>query len=434
MPKIASAGNFLFFTLYILGALLFWFLLGSSFILPKPQYIKPQGTQFRMGNKLYPINGCNYWYGGYLAGDTSADGVERLHQELDFLQAQGIQSLRVFFCGEGGPEYPYRIYPGVQIKPNQYNENIMQGFDRLLVELSKRRMTAVIVLSNNWEWSGGFGQFLEWSTGKKPRLPKTKGWDWDLYCNYIAQFYSNKKAMEYYTHWVTRIVNRVNSINNEPYKNATSILSWELANEPRPMKKKANTQMLQWVARSAKLIKKLDPNHMVTIGTEGLVGTGMDTSLFLQLMKLPQIDYGTIHLWPGIWRWYQGDPRGVNADSCWLRCERYIAAHAQWMKKINKPLVLEEFGVQRDGNSFQPQSSTEARDQFYKKIIRAVHAYDLAGYNFWGYAGLPKKDTTSWFWRQGDPYTADPPQEEQGLYSVFRTDTSTWKIISENGD
>jgi hypothetical protein len=27
------------------------------------------------------------------------------------------------------------------------------------------------------------------------------------------------------------------------------------------------------------------------------------------------------------------------------------------------------------------------------------------------------------------PYTADPPQEEQGLYGVYMNDVSTWKII-----
>jgi len=29
----------------------------------------------------------------------------------------------------------------------------------------------------------------------------------------------------------------------------------------------------------------------------------------------------------------------------------------------------------------------------------------------------------------GMAYSADPPQEEQGLYSVFTSDKSTWKVI-----
>jgi mannan endo-1,4-beta-mannosidase len=34
-----------------------------------------------------------------------------------------------------------------------------------------------------------------------------------------------------------------------------------------------------------------------------------------------------------------------------------------------------------------------------------------------------------YFMRQGMQYSADPPQEEQGLYSVFKSDKSTWKVI-----
>ena len=33
-------------------------------------------------------------------------------------------------------------------------------------------------------------------------------------------------------------------------------------------------------------------------------------------------------------------------------------------------------------------------------------------------------------WQPGDDYTGDPAQEEQGLYSVFASDTSTVRIIS----
>jgi mannan endo-1,4-beta-mannosidase len=35
-------------------------------------------------------------------------------------------------------------------------------------------------------------------------------------------------------------------------------------------------------------------------------------------------------------------------------------------------------------------------------------------------------------WKPGDPFTGDPPQEAQGLFSVFDRDTSTLQIISEH--
>ena len=33
----------------------------------------------------------------------------------------------------------------------------------LLAEMGKRQMHAVLYFNNSWEWSGGYGQYLEWA-------------------------------------------------------------------------------------------------------------------------------------------------------------------------------------------------------------------------------------------------------------------------------
>ena len=33
------------------------------------------------------------------------------------------------------------------------------------------------------------------------------------------------------------------------------------------------------------------------------------------------------------------------------------------------------------------------------------------------------------WWQPGDPFTGDPPQEHQGLNSIFDTDTATHAVI-----
>ena len=55
---------------------------------------------------------------------------------------------------------------------------------------------------------------------------------------------------------------------------------------------------------------------------------------------------------------------------------------------------------------------------------------DIAGLNFWGWGGtaVPLHDT----WEQGDPYTGDPAQEPQGLFSVFTADKSTIDLIRKH--
>lgn len=54
----------------------------------------------------------------------------------------------------------------------------------------------------------------------------------------------------------------------------------------------------------------------------------------------------------------------------------------------------------------------------------------MAGCNFWAWGGFANHTLGHIFWEKGDDYMGDPVQEEQGLNSVFITD-STMKIISE---
>ena len=55
----------------------------------------------------------------------------------------------------------------------------------------------------------------------------------------------------------------------------------------------------------------------------------------------------------------------------------------------------------------------------------------MAGLNFWGFAGYAKTNPDNGKWMHGDDFTADPPQEPQGLNSVFASDISTLKMIKK---
>ncbi|MBL7773926.1 MAG: cellulase family glycosylhydrolase [Chitinophagaceae bacterium] len=402
----------------------------SNAFSPINRFVVANGTHFEKLRKKLTVQGCNYWYGGYLALDEKHKGKQRLAEELDFLQQKGINNLRVFFCGEGNNSYPYRITPALQEKPGELSEEVLRSFDYFLNEVAKRNMTVVLVLNNNWEWSGGFGQYLEWTTKEKAPLPKTKSWDWDAYCTYISGYYANKECQQLFEQYLNKLVLRVNTVNKIAYKNDPNIFSWELANEPRPMNEKAIDAYRLWIAHFSSYIKKMDRNHMVTIGVEGMIGTNQDYELFKEVHAIPSIDYATIHLWPGIWQWYKNGPEHVLSDSCSTLISDYFKQHASLCKELGKPLVLEEFGLQRDGNSYSYKSNVEARNRFYESVYQEGKKNNFAGFNFWGFAGVPKKDTTTWFWKEGEPYSADPPQEQQGLFSVFESDESTWEIIT----
>ena len=70
-----------------------------------------------------------------------------------------------------------------------------------------------------------------------------------------------------------------------------------------------------WLDMMSKHVRSLDPNHLITVGSEGFygkstpalqqynpqtwaAGTGQD---YVNNTNLPNIDFGTVHAWPDNW-------------------------------------------------------------------------------------------------------------------------------------
>ena len=106
---------------------------------------------------------------------------------------------------------------------------------------------------------------------------------------------------------------------------------------------------------------------------------------------------------------------------------------------MNKPIVLEEFGIERDNGSFTTDSTTVYRDRFYAEIFnllrtRAGAGDAIAGMNFWAWGGYGRTENEDFMWKEGDDFVGDPPQEPQGLNSVFDVDTTTLAVIKAHAD
>jgi mannan endo-1,4-beta-mannosidase len=163
-------------------------------------------------------------------------------------------------------------------------------------------MTAVIILSNNWEWSGGFLQYLNWN-GLLPDSIMKRRLTWDENRDYVSKFYSSKECTNNYKKQVAFVLNHTNKYTGKKYINDEAIMAWELANEPRPMLPEALPAYKKWIADIAATIKQKDKNHLVTIGTEGYIGTE-NTETFEAIHTDKNIDYLTIHIWPKNWNWF----------------------------------------------------------------------------------------------------------------------------------
>lgn len=402
----------------------------------KPSFVKVEDGKFVSEDYPSHFVGTNFWYGAILASEGRGGDIERLEAELDTLKALGMTNLRVLVGGDGPDGVPTRVEPTLQKEPGVYNDTIFWGLDRLLVELAERDMKAVLYINNSWEWSGGYGMYLEWAGAGKAVIPSIDGYQ--AYTESVAAFMTNEKAKAMFADHVRHVVSRTNTITGKPYKDDPAIFSWQIGNEPRCFSHDPVNQQLfaDWMWDTAALIKSIDPNHMVSSGSEGYHGCEQNLELFEKIHSCPDIDYMNIHIWPYNWSWVREKTLKTNLDKAIANTDAYIDMHLDIAERHGKPVVLEEFGFPRDDFQFAQGTPVTSRDTYYKhvfgRIVESARQGGIfAGVNFWSWGGLASQSPTNIYWQRGDDYCGDPAQEQQGLNSVYVSDTTTTKIISE---
>ena len=413
------------------------FLLGAC--APKPaehSFIKVNADgQFVRDGKPYYFVGTNFWYGAILGSEGEGGNRERLHKELDFLKSIGINNLRVLVGADGENGIKTRVEPSLQVAPGVYNDTILAGLDYFMNELRERDMTAVLYLNNSWEWSGGYSVYLQWFGHGDAVVPAVDGWP--AYMEYVKQFPQSDSAKALFANHVNYIVSRTNRYNQIKYVDDPTIMSWQIGNEPRAFSDENKEPFARWMADVAAQIKSLDPNHMVSSGSEGSWGCEMDMNLFEKIHADPNINYLNIHIWPYNWSWVKADSLKELLPRAKENTKKYIDDHMVIARKYSKPIVLEEFGFPRDGFSFSKEAPTTARDEYYRYVFDLIRQDResgglFAGCNFWAWGGFAGQNPDHVFWEKGDDYTGDPAQEQQGLNSVFATDSTIEIIKAEN--
>lgn len=397
-------------------------------------FVKQKGGQFEIGDKPYYFIGTNFWYGAILGSTGQGGNRDRLLKELDFLKENGINNLRVLVGADGYAGQAVKVMPTLQLEPGIYNDTIFDGLDYLLVEMHKRDMRAVLFLNNSWEWSGGYGQYLNWAG--KGDVPDKGVHDWPVFVKYVAQYAECDSCHTLFNNHIKAVLSRSNRYTGKKYTDDPTIMSWQIGNEPRVFSDVAKPAFTKWIKEAAALIKSLDSNHLVSIGSEGIWGCEMDSALFEEIHADKNIDYLTMHIWPKNWSWIDISDIPKSVDAGIVNTDQYMSEHIRIAQKLNKPIVLEEFGFPRDNHKYTLDDPTTARDKYYRNIFQQLVKSSkangvFAGCNFWAWGGFGRPQHE--FWKPWDDYVGDPSQEEQGLNSVFNTD-STIKVIKEFSD
>ena len=401
-------------------------------------FVTVRNGRFELNEQPYFYVGTNLWYGCYLSDPGLSDGRQRMARELDRLQSIGVTNIRLLAGSETSP-LAGAIRRGITRAPQDWDEDLLRGLDFCLAEMGRRNMRAILFVSNYWQWSGGFAQYVRWITGETipdPDLPKIAAGNWGGFMKFSARLYVTAAANQLYLDYVSRLIQRRNTVNGKIYREDPVIMTWELANEPRPgtdVVVSGVPEFVKWVDTTAHFIHDQDPNHLVCTGSEGIHGSLDKPDVFVAAHKTPAIDYVTVHMWLKNWGWIKDPQLGSDFEVAAGKARNHVEQHtALATDTLHKPLVLEEFGLPRDHENYDPSSPTTARDEYYRRMFDQVAescqaGRALQGANFWAWGGEGRVSTgklDSAAALMGDPFS-----EPQGLNSVFDTDKNTLAVV-----
>ena len=323
-------------------------------------FVQALGTQFRLENQAFYFSGANNYYLGYKSNfmvDAVLDAAQFLGLKVirtwGFLDMGSIDGTMPSIQPPGPKEGVYFHYWDPPSAAPLYNDG-PTGLERLdyVIDAARQRgLKLVIPLVNNWRDFGGVDQYATWYG-----------------LNSHQDFFIDPQPRQAYKNWVSHLLNRTNIHNGRQFKSDDTIMAWELGNELRCQ---GNTAALvNWVREMSAFIKENDPNHLVGVGDEGFLrrsgspdwtydgSQGPDFEAFLDL---PDIDFGTFHLYPETWG------KGADFGDYWIR------DHFDSCARAGKPALLEEFGIMDTG----------VRDGVYQGWLDAIYDQGGAGDLFW---------------------------------------------------
>ncbi|OSD03597.1 glycoside hydrolase family 5 protein [Trametes coccinea BRFM310] len=274
-----------------------------------PGFVTTRGREFELEGKPFAFVGANsYWLPLLL----TEDDVERTFKTM---QEAGVKVLRTWGFNainateltsalDSGLTY-YQVWNSSQWVLNDGPQGL-QRLDHVISTAGKHDIKVILAFTNNWVGYGGSDLYVQWIAGA--------GQPHDV-------FFTDPRIIASYQSYVKTLVER--------YKDSPNIFAWELMNEARclsdtlpagPNCVPGSNTLKTWYQQQSDFVRSLDPNHLITTGGEGhfywkkpleywynhtLVSdynyNGQAGEDFDHDMLLPNIDFGTYHLYPQSW-------------------------------------------------------------------------------------------------------------------------------------
>ncbi|GAB1623824.1 cellulase family glycosylhydrolase [Agarivorans albus] len=316
---------------------------------PIAQFVKQSGKQLMLSGQSFRFAGASNFY------LHRSDNVT-ITSFLDDAEAMGLNSVRIFGFLDG-EDYNMSLQPELGVFKKAGQKDALERIDFIVHQASLRGIRLVIVLTNNWPEYGGVPQYVKWL---------------DLESH--DEFFSSKQAKEAYKKYAAHLIGRENQYTGKRYSDDPTIMTWELINAPRTQDTSGQL-LVEWADEMSRYVKSIAPQQLVALGSEGFFNrpgntdwnyNGSEGVDWERLIRLPNIDYGTFHLYPEYWEKADVEAWGTQ----------WIVEHAEAASLANKPFVLEEYAIlANDINN---------RDFVYDKWHRTAYAQGASGTMVWG--------------------------------------------------
>ena len=309
---------------------------------PSPSgFVTRSGTQLSLNGSPYRFTGLNIYNANsmnncwYTLGSGSS-----LDSSLADIGA-GKEAFRAWFF---------------QYEATQNGVRDWTAFDHTLAVARSRGVKVMATLVNQWGECEGWNSYAD----------GYKGESW--YANGYRTVPTSPGMSATYREWVAEVVTR--------YRNDPTVLAWQLVNEAEAKtayggscSSTAPGTLKAFTTDMAALVKSIDPNHLLSLGTIGSGQCGAAGSAFRDLHSVPGIDLCEYHD-------YQS---GAVPGDQW----NGLAARLLQCGELGKPLFVGEVGVKTSQGGTLPGRA-------------ALLAAKLAGQFAAGVVGF-----LAWDWRNG---------------------------------
>ncbi|MDI6784702.1 MAG: hypothetical protein QME64_11500, partial [bacterium] len=343
-----TKGMFMIYKYIIFGGWIILIMLTpSSFSATQSGFVTTNGTQFILDGKPFRFIGTSLavMYGP----EERAGAAEYLKQA----NQDGIRVARCWAFGECESRTQSKHQPigsyYFQAGPNEWLEESFIHLDKVLDLAAQNDIKLIMTLSNNWHDYGGMPMYLYWAGVQKEPLTY----------DYRDEFYRNKKCIQWYKNFITRIITRTNTVNGKKYIDDPTIFSWELVNESTVTERHKDWQF-QWIKMFTEYIKSLDENHLVSAGMHGY-NNPWEREQWRRVCSLPSVDYCDAHMYP----------TGYSKIKSEQDLRDYIDDRIQLAQyAIKKPYIWGEFGFAKSDMPWLGKDRVFWFDVVYDQVFK----------------------------------------------------------------